>query len=88
MTEKMLIDAAHSEETRVVVMHGNQIEEFDFESENKRPIRAISTSHKLPELSLHFRLLLLSMAAIDMGFLRSMKSIQIFTKSHFPTGKN
>ena len=39
MTEKMLIDAAHSEETRVVVMHGNQIEEFDFESENKRPIR-------------------------------------------------
>ena len=39
MTEKMLIDAAHSEETRVVVMHGSQIEEFDFESENKRPIR-------------------------------------------------
>lgn len=39
MTEKMLIDAAHSEETRVVVMRGNQIEEFDFESENKLPIR-------------------------------------------------
>ena len=39
MTDRMLIDAVHPEETRVVVMRGNQVEEFDFESENKRPIR-------------------------------------------------
>ncbi len=32
MADKMLIDASHAEETRVVVVRGNRIEEFDFES--------------------------------------------------------
>ncbi|MDA3857845.1 MAG: Rne/Rng family ribonuclease [Roseovarius sp.] len=36
MAKKMLIDATHAEETRVVVVDGNKVEEFDFESENKR----------------------------------------------------
>ena len=39
MTTKMLIDAAHPEETRVVVIRGNRVEEFDFESANRRPLR-------------------------------------------------
>ena len=39
MTTKMLIDAAHPEETRVVVLRGNRVEEFDFESANRRPLR-------------------------------------------------
>ncbi len=39
MTNHMLIDAGHPEETRVVVLRGNQVEDFDFESENKRPLR-------------------------------------------------
>ena len=34
----MLIDATHAEETRVVVVEGNKVEEFDFESENKRQL--------------------------------------------------
>lgn len=34
----MLIDATHVEETRVVVADGNQVEEFDFESENRRQL--------------------------------------------------
>ncbi|WP_375553665.1 Rne/Rng family ribonuclease [Roseovarius mucosus] len=38
MATKMLIDATHAEETRVVVVDGNKVEEFDFESENKRQI--------------------------------------------------
>ena len=38
MPKKMLIDATHSEETRVVVVDGNKVEEFDFESLNKRQI--------------------------------------------------
>ena len=32
----MLIDAAHAEETRVVVVDGNRVEEFDFEAETRR----------------------------------------------------
>src|SRR5438270_12922309 len=39
MTNKMLIDASHPEETRVVVLRGNRVEEFDFESANKKPLR-------------------------------------------------
>ena len=35
----MLIDASHPEETRVVVVRGNRIEEFDFESEHKKLIK-------------------------------------------------
>ncbi len=38
MAKKMLIDATHAEETRVVVVDGTKVEEFDFESENKRQL--------------------------------------------------
>jgi ribonuclease E len=38
MAKKMLIDATHAEETRVVVVDGNKVEEFDFETVNKRQI--------------------------------------------------
>ncbi|WP_375690830.1 ribonuclease E/G [Pseudooceanicola sp. LIPI14-2-Ac024] len=38
MAKKMLIDATHAEETRVVVVDGNKVEEFDFELENKRQL--------------------------------------------------
>ena len=39
MPNKMIIDASHPEETRVVVLRGNRVEEFDFESASKRPLR-------------------------------------------------
>jgi ribonuclease E len=39
MTRKMLIDAAHPEETRVVVLDGTRVEEFDFESQARRQLR-------------------------------------------------
>ena len=39
MANKMLIDAAHPEETRVVVVRGSRIEEFDYESANKKQLR-------------------------------------------------
>jgi ribonuclease E len=39
MASKMLIDASHPEETRVVVMRGNRVEEFDFESANRKQLR-------------------------------------------------
>src|SRR6186997_3517054 len=39
MADKMLIDATHPEETRVVVLRGNRVEEFDFESANRKQLR-------------------------------------------------
>jgi len=39
MSSKMLIDAAHPEETRVVVVRGNRVEDFDYESANRKQLR-------------------------------------------------
>jgi ribonuclease E len=39
MSNKMLIDATHPEETRVVVVRGSRIEEFDFEAADRKPLR-------------------------------------------------
>ena len=39
MGSKMLIDASHPEETRVVVLKGNRIEEFDFESAARKQLK-------------------------------------------------
>jgi ribonuclease E len=39
MVKRMLIDATHPEETRVVVLNGNRLEEFDFESATKKQLK-------------------------------------------------
>jgi ribonuclease E len=39
MAKRMLIDATHPEETRVVVVNGNRLEEFDFESSTKQQVK-------------------------------------------------
>jgi len=39
MTKRMLIDAAHAEETRVVVVDGSRVEDFDFESSSRKQLR-------------------------------------------------
>ncbi|AEQ51565.1 Rne/Rng family ribonuclease [Pelagibacterium halotolerans] len=38
-TKRMLVDATHPEETRIVVTTGNRLEEFDFESAERRQLR-------------------------------------------------
>lgn len=38
-TKRMLVDAIHPEETRIVVTNGNRLEEFDFESAQRRQLR-------------------------------------------------
>ncbi|WGF89001.1 Rne/Rng family ribonuclease [Marinivivus vitaminiproducens] len=39
MTRRMLIDATHPEETRVVVMDGDQLDDFDFETSTKHQLK-------------------------------------------------
>tara|TARA_R110002074_G_scaffold276809_3_gene448192 strand:+ start:5604 stop:8348 length:2745 start_codon:yes stop_codon:yes gene_type:complete len=39
MANKMLIDSTHPEETRVVVVNGTRVDEFDFESESRKQLR-------------------------------------------------
>ncbi len=39
MSKRMVIDATHPEETRVVVLNANSLEEFDFETSTKKQIK-------------------------------------------------
>ena len=39
MAKRMLIDATHSEETRVVILNENRVEDFDVESSTKKQIK-------------------------------------------------
>jgi hypothetical protein len=39
MAKKMLLDAAHPEETRVAVLDGNRVEDFDFEVASRKQLR-------------------------------------------------
>ena len=39
MATRMLIDATHAEETRVVVLNGNRLDEFDFETSTKKQLK-------------------------------------------------
>src|SRR6202045_508509 len=39
MTKRMLIDATHAEETRVVVLDGTRLEDFDVETSTKRQLK-------------------------------------------------
>src|SRR5262245_58739243 len=39
MARRMLIDASHPEETRVVVVDGTKLTEFDFETASRRPLK-------------------------------------------------
>jgi ribonuclease E len=39
MAKRMLIDATHAEETRVVVLEGNRLEDFDVETQSRRQLK-------------------------------------------------
>ncbi|MBL0848680.1 MAG: ribonuclease E/G [Candidatus Liberibacter ctenarytainae] len=58
MANKMLIDASHVEETRVVVLRDNRVEELDFESEHKKQIKGniylAKVTHVEPSLQAAF----------------------------------
>ena len=87
MPNKMLIDASHPEETRVVVVRGNRIEEFDFESQDKKQLKGNIYLAASRASNLRSRPPLSSMAAIVTVFWRSVKSTPTITRSLSPTGR-
>ena len=82
MAKKMLIDATHAEETRVVVVDGNKVEEFDFESENKRQLAGNIYLAKVTRVEPS---LLWITAETVTVFWPSRKSTRITTRSPSPT---
>ena len=55
MGNKMLIDATHPEETRVVVTRGNRVEEFDYESASRKQLRGNIYLAKMARIEPSFR---------------------------------
>ena len=55
MTKRILIDANQSEETRIVYLNENKIEEFDYENKDFKQIKSNVYLAKLLELSHPFK---------------------------------
>ena len=87
MADKMLIDATHPEETRVVVLRGNRVEEFDFESANRKQLRGNIYLAKVTRVEPSCRRRSWTTAATATAFWRSRKSIRTTTKSRSLTGR-
>ena len=81
MTKRMLIDAAHPEETRVVVINDGQLEEFEFESSTKKQLKGNIYLAKVTRVEPRFRLLSSTTAGSGTGSWRSARSIRTTTRS-------
>src|ERR1700722_1811386 len=69
MANKMLIDATHPEETRVVVLRGNRVEEFDFESAHRKQLRGNIYLAKVTRVEPSLQAAFVDYGGISHGFL-------------------
>ncbi len=88
MTRRMLIDATHPEETRVVVVNGNRLEEFDYETTTKKQIKGNVYLAKVTRVEPSLQALSLNMAATATGSWPFQKFIPTITAFPSVTVKN
>jgi ribonuclease E len=87
MTTRMLIDARHQEETRVAVLKGNRIEEFDFESADHKQIKGNIYLAKVTRVEPSLQAALSISVAIAMASWPSAKSTPTTTRSPRKTAR-
>lgn len=85
MTTRMLIDARHQEETRVAVVKGNKIEEFDFESSEHKQLKGNIYLAKVTRVEPSLQAAFVDYGGNRHGFLAFPKSIPIIIKSRRKT---
>ena len=88
MPNKMLIDATHPEETRVVVLRGHRVEEFDFESANRKQLRGNIYLAKVTRVEPSLQAAFVDYGGIATASSPSAKSIPTTTRSRLPTGRH
>ena len=81
MTMRMLIDARHPEETRVAVVKGNRIEEFDFEFAEHKQIKGNIYLAKVTRVEPSLQAAFVDFGGNRHGFLAFWKSTPIITRS-------
>ena len=64
MTKRLLIDGRQTEETRVVLLSGTRIEDFDYETENRKQLKGNVYLARVTRVSHHCRQRLLSMGEL------------------------
>src|SRR5438270_3330715 len=69
MSSKVLVDATHPEETRVVVLRGNRVEEFDFESASRKQLRGNIYLAKVTRVELSLQAAFIDYGGNRHGFL-------------------
>ena len=85
MSMRMLIDARHPEETRVAVVKGNRIEEFDFESAEHKQLKGNIYLAKVTRVEPSLQAAFIDYGGNRHGFLPSAKSTPIIIRSRRPT---
>jgi ribonuclease E len=85
MPNKMLIDATHPEETRVVVVRGNRVEEFDFETAQRKQLRGNIYLAKVTRVEPSLQAAFIEYGGNRHGFLASAKSIRTTIKFRWLT---
>ena len=85
MANKMLIDASHPEETRVVVVRGQKVEEFDFESANRKQLRGNIYLAKVTRVEPSLQAAFVEYGGNRHGFLAFSEIHPITTRSRSPT---
>src|SRR3954463_12257482 len=81
MTMRMLIDARHREETRVAVVKGNRIEEFDFESAERKQLKGNIYLAKVTRVEPSLQGAFIDYGGNRHGFSPSAKSTPIIIRS-------
>ena len=86
MTKRMLIDASHAEETRVVVLDGDRLEEFDLEAATKRPLKGNIYLAKVVRVEPSLQAAFVEYGGNRQASWPSARSIRTTTRSPSPTG--
>ncbi len=88
MSKRMLIDATHAEETRVVVMDGNRLEDYDVESAAKKQLKGNIYLARVIRVEPSLQAAFVEYGATGTAFLPLAKFIRIITRFRLPTAKN
>lgn len=87
MSKRMLIEATHAEETRVVVVEESRLEELDVETSTKNKSKETFIWPKSFASNRRYRRLSSNTAATATGFWPLMKFIRTIIKSRWPIRK-
>ena len=87
MVKRMLIDATHAEESRVVVINGNRLEEYDVETSTKKQIKGNIYLAKVTRVEPSLQAAFVDYGGNRHGFLAFSESIPTITRSRLPTAK-